>query len=272
MWIFVCICGEQYLVNEDRHMQLFDLAGKVAIVTGSSRGIGRAIAQGFAAAGAKVVVSSRTQVDCESAAIDIRKGGGEALGIAASISRHDDLVRLVSSTRDVWGKIDILVCNAASNPYYGPASGLGDEVFDKVMRNNVLSPIWLCNLVAPEMRERRDGAIVLVSSISGLQGEPNIGAYGLSKAADMALARNLAIEYGPDNVRINCIAPGLIQTDFSRALYENPTLRAEYEARIPLRRLGLPQDIAGIAVLLASQAGAFITGQTIVADGGYRVV
>ncbi|RWI54738.1 MAG: SDR family oxidoreductase [Mesorhizobium sp.] len=253
-------------------MQLFDLTGKVAIVTGSSRGIGRAIAEGLAAAGAKVVVSSRTQADCDIVATAIREDGGKALGIAANISRHDDLVRLVSSTRDVWGKIDILVCNAASNPYFGPASGLGDDVFDKVMRNNVLSSIWLCNLVAPEMLERRDGAIVLVSSISGLQGEPNIGTYGLSKAADMALARNLAMEYGPNNVRINCIAPGLIQTDFSRALYENPALRAEYEAKTPLRRLGLPQDIAGIAVMLASRAGAFVTGQTIVADGGYRVV
>jgi NAD(P)-dependent dehydrogenase (short-subunit alcohol dehydrogenase family) len=252
-------------------MSLFDLTGKVAIVTGSSRGIGRSIAENLAAHGAKVVVSSRKADACEVVVEAIREAGGTATAIPANISDKAALQRLVDGTREAFGPIDVLVCNAASNPYFGPSSGMGDEVFEKIMRNNVLSNHWLCQMVQPDMAAKRDGAIVIVSSIGGLKGSTEIGAYCISKAADMQLARNLACEWGPDNIRVNCIAPGLIATDFARALYEDPKRRAAAEARFPLRRLGVPDDIGGIAVMLASRAGAFVTGQSIVADGGATI-
>jgi NAD(P)-dependent dehydrogenase (short-subunit alcohol dehydrogenase family) len=252
-------------------MSLFDLTGKVAIVTGSSRGIGRSIAENLAAHGAKVVVSSRKADACEVVVQAIREAGGTAVAIPANISDKAGLQRLVDETRKAFGPIDVLVCNAASNPYFGPSSGMGDEVFEKIMRNNVLSNHWLCQMVQPDMAAKRDGAIVIVSSIGGLKGSTEIGAYCISKAADMQLARNLACEWGPLNIRVNCIAPGLIKTDFARALYEDPVRKAAAEARFPLRRLGEPDDIGGIAVMLASRAGAFITGQSIVADGGATI-
>jgi NAD(P)-dependent dehydrogenase (short-subunit alcohol dehydrogenase family) len=252
-------------------MSLFDLTGKVAIVTGSSRGIGRSIAEHFAAHGAKVVVSSRKLEACQVVVDAIRAAGGTAMAMAANISDKAGLQRLVDGTRAAFGPIDVLVCNAASNPYFGPSRGMDDEVFEKIMRNNVLSNHWLCQMVQPDMAARRDGAIIIVSSIGGLKGSTEIGAYCISKAADMQLARNLACEWGPLNIRVNCIAPGLIKTDFARALYEDPVRQAAAEARFPLRRLGEPDDIGGIAVMLASRAGAFITGQSIVADGGATV-
>ncbi|HEY8554583.1 MAG TPA: SDR family oxidoreductase [Burkholderiales bacterium] len=252
-------------------MKIFDLSGKVAIITGSTRGIGRSIAEHMAQAGAKVVISSRTPEDCEAVAAAIRAQGGEALAIPASISKLPELEAMVQRTREAWGKIDILVCNAASNPFYGSLMDLPDAIYDKTMRNNVLSNLWLVRLVAPEMRARKDGVIIIVSSIAGLRATATLGVYALSKAADMQLARNLALEFGRDNVRVNCIAPGLIKTDFARALWENPALRAQREAETPLGRLGEPDDIGGIAVFLASRAGAFITGQTIVADGGVTI-
>ena len=252
-------------------MKLFRLDGKVAIVTGSSRGIGRAIAENMARCGARVVISSRKADACEAVAADIRAAGGEAIAIPANISSKEQVEALVGQTRQHWGPIDILVCNAATNPYYGPSTGLTDEVFDKIMRNNVLSNLWLCNLVRADMVDRRDGAIVIVSSIGGLHGSTTIGAYNVSKAADMQLARNLAVEWGPDNIRVNCIAPGVVRTDFARAIHEDPRVRGLVERELPLRRIGEPEDIAGIAVMLSSAAGRYVTGQTIVADGGYMI-
>ncbi len=252
-------------------MDLFNLKEKVAIVTGSSRGIGRSIAVQLAKAGARVVISSRKLAACEEVAHAIRSDGGDAMAIAANISDKAQVEALVAQTRAAWGGIDIMVCNAATNPYYGPMAGMGDEVFDKIMRNNVLSNAWLCNLAYPDMKAKKNGAIVIVSSIGGLHGSSVIGAYNISKAADMQLARNLAVEWGPDNIRVNCIAPGLIRTDFAKALHENPVLKAKVEGETPLRRIGEPDDIGGIAVLLASAAGQYITGQTIVADGGMMI-
>jgi NAD(P)-dependent dehydrogenase (short-subunit alcohol dehydrogenase family) len=252
-------------------MRLFDLTGKVAIVTGSSRGIGRSIAENLAEAGARVVISSRKADACEAVAESIRQSGGEAVAIPANISDRAALHNLVDGTRAALGPIDILVCNAASNPYFGPSTGMSDEVFEKVMRNNVLSNHWLCQMVRPDMAAKRDGAIIIVSSIGGLKGSTEIGIYCISKAADMQLARNLACEWGPDNIRVNCIAPGLIKTDFARALYEDDDRRKAAEARYPLRRLGEPDDIGGVALMLASRAGAFINGQTIVVDGGVTI-
>ncbi len=254
-------------------MGLFDLTGKVAIITGSSRGIGRAITEAYAAAGAKVVVSSRKQPACDqvAAAINERHGEEQAVAIAASISDKTALEALVTETRRRLGKIDILVCNAASNPYYGPMAGISDDQFRKIFDNNVLANHWLVQLVAPEMIERKDGAIIIVSSIGGLIGSDVIGAYNISKAADFQLVRNLAIEFGPHNVRVNAIAPGVIRTDFARALWEDPRAEAALKRAAPMGRIGEPQEIAGAAVFLASKAGAYVTGQRIVIDGGMTI-
>jgi NAD(P)-dependent dehydrogenase (short-subunit alcohol dehydrogenase family) len=250
---------------------IFDLTGQVAVITGSTKGIGRAIAEELARAGSKVVISSRKAGACEEVAAAIVKEGHEAIAIPCHIGRREDCEALIAKTRDKWGKIDTLICNAAINPYYGPLTGLADEVFSKVMETNVRSNLWLANLVRPEMAARRDGSIVIVSSIGGLKGTEVLGIYAISKAADMQLARNLAVEWGPDNIRVNCIAPGLVRTDFARALWEDPALRKGSEDRTALRRLGEPEDIAGAAVFLASRAGHWITGQTIVIDGGRTI-
>ena len=250
-------------------MELFDLSGKVAVITGSSRGIGKAIAQRMAQHGAKVVISSRKAAPCEALVAEINaKHPGAAIAVTANISSKDDLQRLVDETRAAFGKIDILVCNAASNPYYGPMSGLSDEAFRKILDNNIVSNHWLIHMVAPEMTERQDGAIIIVSSIGGLRGSGALGAYAISKAADMQLARNLAQELSPNNIRVNCIAPGLVKTDFAKALWDTPESERRSSFATPLRRLGEPDDIAGAAIFLASRAGAWLTGQTIVVDGG----
>ena len=254
-------------------MSLFSLTGKVALITGSSRGIGRAIAERMAEQGARVVISSRKQDACDTAAAEIneRYGAGRAIAIAANISSQEGLTELVQRTQQEWGSIDILVCNAASNPYYGPMAGISDEQFRKIFDNNVLSNHWLISLVSPDMVKRKAGAIIIVSSIGGLHGSSIIGAYNVSKAADFQLARNMAVELGPHNVRVNCIAPGLIQTDFARALWENPDTLAQATSTTPLGRIGQPDEIAGAAVFLASDAGSFMTGQAMVIDGGVTI-
>jgi len=255
-------------------MHLFDLTGRSAIVTGSSRGIGLAIAQRLAEHGAQVVISSRKADACATAAgrINADLGRDAAVPLPASISSKSDLQYLVDAATARFGKVDILVCNAASNPYYGSLAGIDDAQFRKIFENNVLANHWLAQLVAPQMIERRDGSIVIVSSVAGLRATAVIGAYGISKAADMALARNLALEWGPHNVRVNCVAPGLVKTDFARALWEDPVHLTEATASTPLRRIGLPHEIAGAAVFLASAAGSFVTGHTLVVDGGATIV
>ncbi|HJQ57739.1 MAG TPA: SDR family oxidoreductase [Vineibacter sp.] len=249
-------------------MSIFDLAGKVAVVTGGSRGIGRSICEQLAAHGAKVVVSSRKLPACEEVVAGIKSKGGEATAVAANISEKAQLENLIAQARRAYGRIDVLVCNAAANPYFGPLSGLKDEVFHKIMQNNVLSNLWLMNAVGPEMAERRDGVVIIVSSVGALVGSAHIAAYNMSKAADLSLVKSLAMEWGPHNIRINAIAPGLIKTDFARALWENPDIRSANERRASLKRIGEPDDIGGVAVFLASRAGAFVCGQVIIADGG----
>jgi NAD(P)-dependent dehydrogenase (short-subunit alcohol dehydrogenase family) len=254
-------------------LSLFALTGKTALITGSSRGIGRAIAELFAEAGARVVISSRKLDVCEAVrdAINGQHGAGRAIALACNIGRKEELQRLVDETKSALGHIDILVANAAINPVYGPLLNCSDEAWDKIMGTNLRSTWQLCNMVMPAMAARNDGAVVVVSSIAALKGNSVLGAYGVSKAGEAALVRNLAVEYGPSNVRVNAIAPGIVATDFAKALWENPTIAKSMQDRAPLRRFGKPQDIAGVALLLASEAGSFITGQLYVADGGATI-
>jgi NAD(P)-dependent dehydrogenase (short-subunit alcohol dehydrogenase family) len=249
----------------------FSLDGKVAVITGSSRGIGRAIAETMSGLGAKVVISSRKAEACEEVAEAIRAKGGVAAVIPCNISHKNDVENLIAETEKQFGAPDILVCNAAVNPSYGPLGDLTDEAFDKIMGSNVKSNLWLCNRVIPAMKEKGGGAIVIISSIAGMRGNPVIGGYGISKAADFALARNLAVEHGPANVRVNCIAPGLVKTDFARALWEDEKNLVQRNSNTPLRRIGLPEEIGPVAAFLASSAASFITGQVIVADGGVTI-
>jgi NAD(P)-dependent dehydrogenase (short-subunit alcohol dehydrogenase family) len=253
---------------------LFSMDGQTAIITGSSRGIGKAIAHRMAEHGANVIISSRKADACDAAVAEINAAVGRAAAVAipANISDKASLEALVDGTCARFGQVDALVCNAARNPYYGPMAGITDEQFAKILHNNIISNHWLAALVSPGMRARKAGSITIISSITGLRGSTVIGAYAISKAADMQLARNLACEYGPDNVRVNCIVPGLIKTDFARALWENPEILKAMTATSPLARIGMPDEIAGMAVLLASPAGAFMTGQSLSIDGGATVV
>jgi dehydrogenase/reductase SDR family protein 4 len=250
---------------------LFDLQGRVALVTGSTRGIGRSIAEELARAGAKVAISSRKAEACEEARRAFEKEGFEVLGLPCNVSNKAELQALVDATLAKWGRIDIVVANAASNPYFGPLTGIPDDAFDKIINNNVKSVLWLAAMTLPGMAERGGGSFIVVGSIGGIIANTVIGAYGMSKA-DHHLVRNLAAEWGPKHVRVNAIAPGLVKTEFARALWEDPERVAERLKVTPLRRLGEPRDIGGIAVFLASDAAAFITGQCIVADGGVTIL
>jgi NAD(P)-dependent dehydrogenase (short-subunit alcohol dehydrogenase family) len=258
-------------VLADRGLALFALTGKIALITGSSRGIGRAIAESMAMLGAKIVISSRKADACEAVAKKIQAQGGDAHVIPCNISHKHEVANLVAETKRHYGAVDILVCNAAVNPVYGPMRDLTDEAFDKIMNANVKSNLWLCNLTIPDMARRGGGAVIIISSIAGIRGSGMLGAYGISKSADFALARNLAVEWGPQNVRVNCIAPGLVKTDFARALWEDPGRLEKRNAATPLRRIGMPEEIGGIAAFMASPAASFITGQIIVADGGITI-
>ncbi|HZM37288.1 MAG TPA: SDR family oxidoreductase [Burkholderiales bacterium] len=249
---------------------LFDLSGKVALITGSTRGIGKSIAEELARAGAKVAVSSRKAEAVQATVTDLEGQGFHVLGKPCNVSRKEELQALVDATRDKWGRIDIVVANAASNPYYGPLTAIQDEAFDKIIANNVKSVLWLAAMTLPGMTP--GGSFTVVGSIGGLLANTVIGAYGISKAADHHLVRNLAAEWGPKGIRVNAIAPGLVKTEFARALWEDEKRRHERIQATPLRRLGEPRDIGGIAVFLASDAAAFITGQCIVADGGVTIL
>lgn len=250
---------------------LFDMTGKVALITGSTKGIGRSIAEEMARCGAKVVISSRKAEVCEQVAGELTAQGFEAIAIPCHVGKKEQLQNLVDKTLEAWGRIDVLVCNAATNPVYGTTQEMTDEAWDKIMDTNVKGTFWLTQMVLPQMAERGEGAVVLLSSIAGIRGNTVIGTYGVSKAAEAALARNLAVEWGPSGIRVNSIAPGLIKTDFAKALWEDPVRVKRAEDKTPLRRIGDPVDIAGLAVFLSTPASAYITGQVIVADGGETV-
>ncbi len=249
---------------------LFNLTGKVAVVTGASRGIGEAIARRLAQHGANVIVSSRKLDACQKVVDDINgiEDREAAFAVPCNIAHKEDLQRLVDETKAKWGPADILVANAAVNPHYGPSADMSDEHFDKILTCNVKATHWLSHMVLPDMRARKDGAIVIISSIGGYVGSNAIGAYNISKAADLQLARNLAVECGPDNVRVNCICPGVVKTYFAEALWKDPKMEKLMTQQLPLRRFGEPDDIAGAAVFLASPAGRWMTGQSMIIDGG----
>jgi len=252
-------------------VNLFSLRGKVAVVTGSTRGIGRSIVEEMAKAGAKVVVSSRKADACEKVRAELAAAGHEAIAVPCNVGYKEQCQKLVDTTLATWGRIDALVLNAAINPYFGPMKDLTDEVFDKMISTNVKAQLWLCNMVCPQMAERREGSVIIVSSIAGLRGNSKQGIYGICKAADIQLARNLALEWGPQNIRANAISPGVVRTEFARVLYEDPARLERRLSAITLGRIGEPQDIGGIAVFLASDAARYVTGQNIVADGGETI-
>ncbi len=252
-------------------MSMFDLSGRVAVITGSSRGIGRAIALECARQGASVVVSSRKIEACKEVVAEIRAAGGKATAVACNAGVKADLEALVAHALREYGRIDILIPNAAINPVFGPSSEVSDEVWNKVLTTNLTATHWLAQLVLPGMAERGGGAIVILSSIVATAGAANIGVYAISKAAEAQLARNLASEWGARGIRVNAIAPGVIKTDFAKALYENPRAAAIVTNLTCLKRLGEPEDVAGVAVFLASDAARYITGQTILVDGGASI-
>lgn len=249
---------------------LFDLSGRVALLTGSSRGIGRAMAEGLAEHGAKVVISSRKLDACEetAAAINAACGAERAFAIACNVSRKEELQALVDQTRARLGPVDVLVCNAGVNPFYGASKDIPDSAFDKILDVNIKSNHWLCHMVLPEMVARGRGSIVLTSSTAAFHPSEVLGTYNISKTADLALVRNLALEYGPAGIRVNAVCPGLIRTEFARALWDNPEAAQRVTERTPLRRFGEADDFKGVAVYLASDASAYMTGQALTICGG----
>ena len=250
---------------------LFDLHGKVAIVTGSSRGLGLASAKGLAEHGAKVVISGRRADACEAAVADIRAAGGEAMAVPCHIGRKDELQHMVDAANATWGRVDIVMANAAIHPWTGSMLDLQDETFNKFMQVNVQSSIWLAQMTVPGMSERGYGRFILVASIVGLLGDPVTGTYGLTKAADMQFVRNMANEFASQGITANCIAPGTFKTEMARSQWEDESMVRWYKGRNPSRRFGEVEEIAGLAVLLASPSGGYINGQTIAVDGGHTV-
>ena len=257
-------------------MSMFDLSDNVAIVTGSTKGIGRAIAARMAEAGAKVVVSSRKADACDAVAAEINRSyarnGGEAIAVPCHVGHREQLQNLVERTLERWGKITTLVPNAASNPYQGPSGGIPEAALDKILDTNIRSVHFLCHMVLPHMAARKEGSIVIIASVAGLKGTKDLGIYAISKVGEHQMARNLAVEFGPDNVRVNAIAPGLIKTDFAKTLWTDPERLARVSGLVPMRRIGEPDEVAGAAVFLASRAASYVTGQVLQVCGGSSIV
>ncbi len=249
---------------------LFDLTGKVALLTGASKGMGKAMAEALAEHGAQVVLSSRKQDACDAAAAEInaRCGAERAVGIACNAGYKEQLRALVDATHERFGLIDVLVGNAGVNPFYGHMSEIPDEAFDKILSTNVKAAHWLCQMVAPDMVRKGGGSIMITASTGAFHASEMLGAYSISKLADIGLVRNLALEYGPAGVRVNAICPGVIKTDFAQALWDNPEAEQRANEQIPLRRFGEASDLKGVAVFLASDASAYMTGQALTLCGG----
>ena len=251
-------------------MSLFNLKNKSFLITGSSKGIGKSIAFHAADHGAQVIISSRKLDACKETANEINEHCGTevAFPIQANIAHEEELNNLVDQTNKLLGKIDVLICNAATNPFMGSMADIPSDAFDKVMNNNIKANHILTNLVTPQMIDRKDGVIIIISSVGGTIGSNLIGTYNISKAADIQMVKNIAVEYGHHNIRANTVAPGLIRTDFARGLWENPVIHEQYTKTHPMRRIGEPDEVAGAVIMLASDAGKYINGQTIIVDGG----
>lgn len=246
---------------------LFDLSGKVALITGASSGMGRAIAEAMAAQGAKVIIASNDDAECRQVALELIEKGCLAHAVSCDMTKKVDIKNLVSEANALGGAIDILV-NCVGLAIPGSFLEINARDFETTFALNLQGAIYLTKLVVPQMVERKDGVLIYLASISGVRGNKNIGLYGMSKAALIQLARNLAVEYGPDNIRANAISPGVIETTFAKPMLGNETVMEKRLSLTPLRRVGQPYEVAGVAVMLASKAGGFITGQNIIVDGG----
>lgn len=249
----------------------FNLNGKVAIITGSSKGIGKSIARGLAENGAKVVISSRKQEAVDAVAAEFKNAGLEATGIQCHIGDAEQRKGLIDKTLETYGSIDILVNNAAINPYYGPLEGSDELVFDKIMEVNVKAPWILSNLALPHMKQQGAGSIINISSVEGLRPGFGLGLYSATKSALIMLTKNQAKEWGRHGVRANVICPGLIKTKFSEGLWADENLVNRFTKALPLQRIAAPEEMAGLVMLLASEAGSYMTGGVYTADGGYMV-
>jgi NAD(P)-dependent dehydrogenase (short-subunit alcohol dehydrogenase family) len=258
--------------NKDETMnELFDLRGRVALITGATRGIGLAIARAYGRAGARLVISSEHAAECEQAVSVLREEGFDVCAVTADLSQRHEVEQLARQARAVHGGIDVLVCNAGVAPHFGPLSSAREADWSLTMAVNLHSAVWLTNALLPGMAERGGGSVVLMASIAGVRGNKALGLYGLSKAALSQLARNLAVEWGPAGIRVNAISPGVIQTEFARTLTDNPSVMEKRLALTPLRRVGTPDEVAAVALLLAAPGGAFITGQNLIVDGGTTI-
>ncbi|MCE8009067.1 SDR family oxidoreductase [Aestuariivita sp.] len=250
-------------------MSLFDLTGKTALLTGASKGMGLAMATALADHGATVVISARKPDQLEAAAAQINaRGKGRAHAVPCNVVHKDQVQALVDRTHDLAGPIDVVIGNAGVNPYYGKTSEIPDEAYERTMQANVQSNLWLAQMVAPDMVAKGSGSMVFTSSIGAFKASVMLGTYAMSKLALIGLCRNLAAEFGPKGLRFNALCPGLVKTDFARELWDNPETAKRVQEEIPLRRLGEPEDFAGIAVYLASDASRYMTGQALTVCGG----
>jgi len=258
-------------MSSTSYKDLFDLSGKVAIITGSSRGIGENIARGLAEFGAKVVITGRKQENIDQVAVSMTNDGYDVLPVACHVGNEDDLKNLLEKTLEKYGGVDILINNAATNPVYSPIEDMSSELFDKMMNINVKAAFTLSNLCLKSMKERGGGSIIHISSVEGIKPSPGLSLYSVNKAALIMLSKSQAKEWGGYKVRSNVICPGLVKTKFSSALWSNKEILDHWSENLPLHRMAQPEEMVGLALFLASGASSYCTGAAFTADGGYLI-